>query len=112
MSKRIGVVTGGGDCPGLNAVIRAVAKTSANRGWECINILGGYEGLLEPYRTKSLDYHTQRIVNTRRNDPRHGEPRKIFGESWARRESRVTKGIARGREHWHESSGCMCPRLH
>src|SRR5215469_8201539 len=40
MSKRIGVVTGGGDCPGLNAVIRAVAKTAANRGWECIGVLG------------------------------------------------------------------------
>lgn len=57
-SKRIGVVTGGGDCPGLNAVIRAVAKASANRGWECIGILGGYEGLLEPQRTIPLDYHT------------------------------------------------------
>ncbi len=58
MSKRIGVVTGGGDCPGLNAVIRAVAKTSANRGWECIGILGGYEGLLEPRRTVLLDHQT------------------------------------------------------
>jgi ATP-dependent phosphofructokinase / diphosphate-dependent phosphofructokinase len=57
MSKRIGVVTGGGDCPGLNAVIRAVAKASANRGWECIGVLGGYEGLLEPRRTIPLDYH-------------------------------------------------------
>lgn len=56
MSKRIGVVTGGGDCPGLNAVIRAVAKAAANRGWECIGVLGGYEGLLEPGRTISLDY--------------------------------------------------------
>jgi len=56
MSKRIGVVTGGGDCPGLNAVIRAVAKASANRGWECIGILGGYEGLLEPRQTIPLDY--------------------------------------------------------
>jgi ATP-dependent phosphofructokinase / diphosphate-dependent phosphofructokinase len=56
MSKRIGVVTGGGDCPGLNAVIRAVAKASAKRGWECIGVLGGYEGLLEPRRTISLDY--------------------------------------------------------
>ena len=65
MSKHIGVVTGGGDCPGLNAVIRAVAKTSANRGWECIGILGGYEGLLEPYRTKSLDYHTHSGLLTR-----------------------------------------------
>src|SRR5215472_14667146 len=58
MIKRIGVVTGGGDCPGLNAVIRAVAKASANRGWECIGILGGYEGLLEPRRTIPLDYRT------------------------------------------------------
>jgi ATP-dependent phosphofructokinase / diphosphate-dependent phosphofructokinase len=41
----------------LNAVIRAVAKTSANRGWDCIGILGGYEGLLEPRRTIPLDYH-------------------------------------------------------
>jgi 6-phosphofructokinase 1 len=56
MSKRIGVVTGGGDCPGLNAVIRAVAKASANRGWECIGVLGGYEGLLEPRQTIPLDY--------------------------------------------------------
>jgi ATP-dependent phosphofructokinase / diphosphate-dependent phosphofructokinase len=56
MSKRIGVVTGGGDCPGLNAVIRAVAKASAKRDWECIGILGGYEGLLEPRQTISLDY--------------------------------------------------------
>src|SRR4030095_16684362 len=55
MSKRIGVVTGGGDCPGLNAVIRAVAKTSANRGWECMGVLGGYEGLLEPRQTIPLD---------------------------------------------------------
>src|SRR5947207_2477377 len=56
MSKRIGVVTGGGDCPGLNAVIRAVAKASAKRGWECIGVLGGYEGLLEPERAMPLDY--------------------------------------------------------
>src|SRR5574338_92995 len=56
MSKRIGVVTGGGDCPGLNAVIRAVAKASNKRGWECIDILGGYEGLLEPRHTIPLDY--------------------------------------------------------
>jgi len=56
MSKRIGVVTGGGDCPGLNAVIRAVAKASANHGWECVGVLGGYEGLLEPRRTIPLDY--------------------------------------------------------
>ena len=39
MSERIGIVTGGGDCPGLNAVIRAVAKAAAKRGWEAIGRL-------------------------------------------------------------------------
>ena len=58
MGKRIGVITGGGDCPGLNAVIRAVAKASAKRGWDCIGVLGGYEGLLEPRQTIPLDYRT------------------------------------------------------
>lgn len=56
MSTRIAIVTGGGDCPGLNAVIRAVAKASTKRGWECIGVLGGYEGLLEPTDTIPLDY--------------------------------------------------------
>jgi ATP-dependent phosphofructokinase / diphosphate-dependent phosphofructokinase len=65
MSKRIGVVTGGGDCPGLNAVIRAVAKASAKRGWESVGILGGYEGLLEPRRAIPLDYQTLSGLLTR-----------------------------------------------
>src|SRR5262245_63903644 len=55
-SQRIGVVTCGGDCPGLNAVIRAVAKAAAMRGWETVGILGGYEGLLEPRQFRALDY--------------------------------------------------------
>lgn len=53
---KIGIVTGGGDCPGLNAVIRAVAKTAAKRGWETIGIMGGYEGLLTPQSFRLLDY--------------------------------------------------------
>src|SRR5688572_20571965 len=57
IGKRIGVVTGGGDCPGLNAVIRAVAKAGAQRGWETLGFLGGYEGLLEPRRFVKLDYN-------------------------------------------------------
>lgn len=57
MKTTIGIVTGGGDCPGLNAVIRATAKAAAKRGWECVGILGGYAGLLEPRQTVLLDYH-------------------------------------------------------
>jgi ATP-dependent phosphofructokinase / diphosphate-dependent phosphofructokinase len=55
MTSKIGVVTGGGDCPGLNAVIRAVAKGARRRGWEAVGILGGYEGLLPPQQTKMLE---------------------------------------------------------
>lgn len=45
--KRIGVLTGGGDCPGLNAVIRAVAKKAINKNIEVIGIKDGYEGLVK-----------------------------------------------------------------
>lgn len=62
---KIGIVTGGGDCPGLNAVIRAVAKASAKRGWETTGILGGYGGLLEPQRFMPLDYRTLSGLLTR-----------------------------------------------
>jgi ATP-dependent phosphofructokinase / diphosphate-dependent phosphofructokinase len=55
MSQVIGVVTGGGDCPGLNAVIRAVAKAAIRRGWRAIGIVGGYEGLLAPQKTLALE---------------------------------------------------------
>jgi 6-phosphofructokinase 1 len=56
MGKRIGVVTGGGDCPGLNAVIRSVAKAAARRGWDTVGIIGGYDGLLPPGNFRNLDY--------------------------------------------------------
>jgi 6-phosphofructokinase 1 len=56
MSERIGIVTGGGDCPGLNAVIRAVVKAASKRGWETIGFLGGYEGLLPPFQARELNY--------------------------------------------------------
>src|SRR5262245_9239137 len=55
MVPRIGVVTGGGDCPGLNAVIRAVAKAANRRGWKATGIIGGYEGLLPTQQTKMLE---------------------------------------------------------
>ena len=48
MTKKIGILTGGGDCPGLNAVIRAVVKASARLGWEVLGIRRGFEGLLPP----------------------------------------------------------------
>ncbi len=52
--KRIGVLTGGGDAPGLNAVIRAVVKTSSNSGIECIGLEDSFDGLIELGRSRTL----------------------------------------------------------
>ena len=48
--RRIAVCTGGGDAPGLNAVIRAAAIAASNRGWECYGIHDGFNGILFPER--------------------------------------------------------------
>ena len=48
--RRIGVLTGGGDAPGLNAVIRAVVKSSYNYGIECLGLENSFDGLLETNR--------------------------------------------------------------
>jgi 6-phosphofructokinase 1 len=44
---RVGVLTGGGDCPGLNAVIRAVTRRSLTRGHEVVGVREGWRGLVE-----------------------------------------------------------------
>jgi 6-phosphofructokinase 1 len=47
MAKRVGVLTGGGDCPGLNAVIRAVARRSMDRDYDVVGIREGWRGLVD-----------------------------------------------------------------
>ncbi|MCG8418594.1 MAG: ATP-dependent 6-phosphofructokinase [Proteobacteria bacterium] len=62
MAKRIGILTGGGDCPGLNAVIRAVVRHAhGTYGWDTVGIRYGFEGLyeedhidLDPHNTANL----------------------------------------------------------
>ena len=48
--RRIAVCTGGGDAPGLNAVIHSVVVAAVNRGWECYGIRDGFNGILFPER--------------------------------------------------------------
>ena len=55
--KRIGVLTGGGDCPGLNPVIRAVVRKSLAVGLEVVGIKNGWKGLVEN-DTIRLDLHS------------------------------------------------------
>ncbi|MBN2119449.1 MAG: 6-phosphofructokinase [Candidatus Omnitrophica bacterium] len=51
---RVGILTGGGDCPGLNAVIRAATRSALNNSWEVVGIKNGWKGLLEK-ETQILD---------------------------------------------------------
>ena len=44
---KIGILTGGGDCPGLNSVIRAVVRKGLNEGYEIVGIKNGWKGLIE-----------------------------------------------------------------
>ncbi|HEV3260110.1 MAG TPA: ATP-dependent 6-phosphofructokinase [Gemmataceae bacterium] len=50
---KVGILTGGGDCPGLNAVIRAVVRKIHNAGGTCLGLLEGWRGLVEA-RTRPL----------------------------------------------------------
>lgn len=56
--RRVALLTGGGDCPGLNAVIRAASRTAFNLGWEAWGVEDGFDGLL----SKSVRRLTRRDV--------------------------------------------------
>ena len=63
MSKKIGILTGGGDCPGLNAVIRGVVKSAILRhGWDVIGIEDGFDGLLDLKKCKPLNLERVRGI--------------------------------------------------
>lgn len=55
-AKRIGLLTAGGDCPGLNAVIRGVVKSAGTHGYEVVGFLKGYEGLVDPVSYVPLNH--------------------------------------------------------
>lgn len=52
--RKLGVLTGGGDAPGLNAVIRAVVKSAFNRGIEVIGLEDSFDGLIYPEKSRRL----------------------------------------------------------
>ena len=51
---RIGILTSGGDCPGLNAVIRGVTKSAYWLGYQVIGFRNGFEGLIDPIQCQQL----------------------------------------------------------
>jgi len=56
--QRIAVLTSGGDCPGLNAVLRGVTRAADKLNWEVIGFRDGFEGMLPPGDFMILDRHT------------------------------------------------------
>ncbi|MFO8077150.1 MAG: ATP-dependent 6-phosphofructokinase [Thermoplasmatota archaeon] len=60
--KRIGVLTGGGDCPGLNAVIRAVVRASIQYEWDIVGIRNGWKGLIDGEIELLTDYAVSGIL--------------------------------------------------
>ena len=78
---RIGVLTGGGDCPGLNAVIRGVVRAGVNRhGHEIVGFRYGWAGVLErniigltPQSTAGILHRGGTILGTSRTNPYKGD---------------------------------------
>ncbi|WP_372846580.1 6-phosphofructokinase, partial [Pontiella sp.] len=63
-TKTIGILTSGGDCPGLNAAIRGVAKAAQGQGTKVIGILDGFRGLVENRMMMLEDKHVSGILTT------------------------------------------------
>src|SRR5688572_2043376 len=87
LSMRIGILTGGGDVPGLNACIRSVVLSADDLGWEVLGFRRGWEGVtgIDPDNPASIAAHTMKlsreavrgidrmggtILHTSRSDPR------------------------------------------
>ena len=62
MIKRVGVLTGGGDCPGLNAVIRAVVRSALQINWDIVGIKNGWKGLVNGEIELLTDYAVSGIL--------------------------------------------------
>ena len=63
MTVRIGILTGGGDCPGLNAAIRAVVKGSIKKGWQPVGFRYGWRGLIEGDTIELNDLNVSGILH-------------------------------------------------
>ncbi|MFH0981712.1 MAG: ATP-dependent 6-phosphofructokinase [Planctomycetota bacterium] len=103
--RRIGILTGGGDCPGLNAVIRAVAKPAMNDyGAEVVGVEDGFEGLVEGRMRELKNIDVSGILNvggtilgtSNKGDPWHYPVVKADGQV------EITDASARAIAHYQE----------
>ena len=91
---KIAISTGGGDAPGLNAVIRGAVLAAIHRGWQCLGVRRGYAGLLGEDRVIPLDANAVRGIThlggtilgtSSRGDPFHFRVQQPDG-TWAERD--------------------------
>ncbi len=90
--KRIGVLTSGGDAPGMNAAIRAVTRAGINNGMEVFGIMRGYQGMIEgdivPMSSETVSGIIQKggtfLLTARSQEFREPEGRKIAYEQLKR----------------------------
>jgi ATP-dependent phosphofructokinase / diphosphate-dependent phosphofructokinase len=108
--RRIGILTGGGDVPGLNSVIKSVVYRATDLGYEVVGIRRGWEGLTHQRRGPELDHDYARIldrINTRTIDRTGGtvlhssrtNPRKMLAKAlpaWLDPASVADKQVADG----------------
>ena len=96
--ERIGILTGGGDCPGLNAVIRAAVRTAASLGWDVVGIHESFGGLLDTKKSRLLRpvdvrgiLHTGGTIlgTTNHGDPFHFPKRTAGGVDYVDRSAEV-----------------------
>jgi 6-phosphofructokinase 1 len=76
VASSVGILTGGGDCPGLNAVIRAVVRSSDAAGWDAVAVLEGWRGLVDgnfrdlgPSQVSGILPRGGTIIGTTRTNP-------------------------------------------
>ena len=114
---RVGILTGGGDCPGLNAVIRAVTRRALDRGWEVAAVREGWRGLVdgivEPLGPREVSGILPRggtILGTTRTNPYkvEGGVEKVLANVRARRARRARRDRRRG----HARRGREAPPEH
>ena len=96
--RRIGILTGGGDVPGLNSVIKSVVYRATELGYEVIGIRRGWEGLTHQRRGTELDPEYVRVldrINTRTIDRTGGTVLHTLAHQPAQDADRGAAGVAR-----------------
>ena len=61
--RKIGILTSGGDAPGMNASIRAITREALENGIEVVGIMGGYKGLIDEDLTELDARKVSNIIN-------------------------------------------------